>query len=442
MLIDGTAAGGRNTYWQGRARLDRYPEDALAPLIAGAVLLGMTVRDRRGVAAGSSYFFMGALTGLAAFYKATAVLIALVLAGFIVFEGLAKADFLRGVDLKRRASCLISIGCRVLLLASGFVLAQLPFVYYFWIHDALSDLYQALFVHVALYARLSRGLLIETLFSGHYSILRENLVLWLFAATSALHMLFRDRSRNNVLIVVWAVASLLMVWGQGKFFGYHFILLVPPFSVLAGYGMLKFLGPVESAWKFLGQNVGDIRRNFMLATLALSAVGFGILNYDYYRRHVVYFMGNMSQAEYYRVFNEFPTHPYSFRSDYEIVNDLRGRLREGDRLGVIFSAGDTVIHFLLGVEDVTRFLQSWYLFPSDELLSNSETTRKLRREFVEQVVRAAPRFLLCVHIPLDELVSQPTHRDDPSVVELWRFVQDNYVMRREFPDNRFLFERG
>jgi hypothetical protein len=424
------------TYWYLSQR-----EVFMAPLMAGAVLLAMSVRDKRGMAAGLSYFCMGVLTGLAAFYKLTAVLMALALAGFLAFGDLARADFFRGPGLRRRAVCLRAVGCRLFMLLAGFVLIQLPFAYYFWSHDALRDVYQALFVHVALYAGLSRGLLIETLFSGHYSMLRENLVLWLFAATSALHMLVRDGSRNSQLIVVWAVSSLLMVWGQGKFFGYHFILLIPPFSVLAGYGIPRFLGPVESVWAFLRQNVNDIQRNFMLVTLGLSVVGFGMLNYDYYRRHVVYFLGKMPRQEYYRVFNEFPTHPYSFRTDYEIANAVQDRLREGDRFGVIFSAGDTVIHFLLGMEDVTRFLQSWYLFPSDELLANHAITRDLRREFVEEVVRVAPRFLLCVHIPLEELVSLPTLKADPSVQKLWTFVQENYEIRREFPDNRFLFER-
>lgn len=411
------------TYWYLSQR-----EVFMAPLMMGAVfLIILGEKKNRGLL----YFLSGLAVGLAAFYKQTAVLFLFFVLGFLVSEGWTW----------RRPFAFKKILGRILWLVFGFILIQLPFLFYFWVHDALQDVSQALFVHLPLYARLSRGLRIETLFSGHYSVLSENLVLWLFAAISCLYIFFKDRKRNNIFIALWGIFSLIMVWIQGKFFGYHFLILVPPFSVLTGYGLPKLFAKGTGIKGFLNSNLRDIRKAFMLTTIGAALIGFGISNYDYYQRHARYWLGKISKQEYYQVFNEFPTHPYSFRSDYQIIQYLKENREPEDKLGVIFSAGDTIIHFLTGMESATRFIQSWYLFPADEKLSKNEITIALRKEFVDQLIHTSPRFILCVHIPLEDLLEIPVLKEDPSVKRLGEFVRRNYRLKKNFPDNRFLFKK-
>lgn len=410
------------TYWYISQR-----EVFMAPLITGAILLNVIdVRSDRIL----KHLISGVLIGLSASYKITAILLVFLLTAFIIYEESTKDS---SYNVKE-------VGVKILLFLSGFLVIQLPFIYYFWVNDALRDIYQELVVHLSVYAKLSRGLRIETVLSGHYSVLVEDLALWLFAFISALYILFKDRSNKNILIVSWALCSLLMVWGQGKFFGYHFIILVPPFAVLAGYGLPRVLTGGSGLKGFIGNTLGDIRKNFMLTMAVVSLIGFGIANYDYYRWHGMYLFGKISREEYYSVFNEFPTHPYSFRSDYQIVKYLRDNYKSGEKLGIIFSAGDTIIPFLTGLLPATRFTQSWYLFSSDEGLCNQEITVNLRKEFVDQLISSAPKFILCVHIPLEELVEISCLKEDPSVRRLSEFVHNNYLLEK-FPDNRFLFKK-
>ncbi len=411
------------TYWYLSQR-----EVFMAPLLLGAIFLIILGERKKKILL---YFLSGMLIGLAAFYKQTSLLMLFFVAGFVISEDWTKK---RPFNLKR-------VTGRLFWLVFGFILIQLPFLYYFWIHGALKDVYQALFVHLPLYARLSRGLRIETLFSGHYSVLSENLILWLFAAVSCLYIFFKDRTRNNVFVALWSIFSLIMVWAQGKFFGYHFLILVPPFAVLTGYGLPRFVAKGSGIKGFLFNNLRDIQKAFMLTTIGVTIVGFGVSNYDYYQRHGRYFLGKISKEEYYQTFSEFPTHPYSFRSDFQVVQYLREYQKSEDRLGVIFSAGDTIIHFLTGLEPATQFIQSWYLFPSDENLSQNKITIALRKDFVDQLIDASPRFILSVHIPLKELKEIPALREDPSVKRLDEFIQKNYRLERNFPDNRFLFEK-
>jgi hypothetical protein len=408
------------TYWYLSQR-----EVFMAPLILGAIFLTVLgeKKDRTLI-----YFLNGLLIGLAAFYKLTAVLILVLI---ILFTG--SEDLARKRPFRWR-----KVLARTLLLVGGFILVQIPFLYYFWVHDALKDVHEALFTHLSLYLKLSRGRRIETFFSGHFSILKENLVLWLLAGVSCLYIFFRDRTRNSILVASWGIASLLMVWGQGKFFGYHFLLIVPPFSALAGYGLTRFFKQGHGFRSFLNDGLADIRKTFVLATIGLSIVGFGISNYDYYRRHVDYVLGKLSKIEYYDVFNEFPTHPYSFRSDYQVTEYLKANAAGGDRLGLIFSAGDTVIHFLTGLAPVSRFIQSWYLFPSDKTLASHPVTLGLRKELIDQMIEVSPRFILVVHIPWEKLRRLPGLRDDPEVLRFDAYIQQNYTLK-EFPDNRFLY---
>ena len=410
------------TYWYLSQR-----EIFMAPLIMGAVFL-ILVGERK--SRNVLYFLSGTLLGLAAFYKLTAVLMLFLVIGFIVSEA----------AIRKRGINLIKVIWRVVFVVFGFIIIQLPFIFYFWAHDALRDVYQALFVHVPVYAKLSRGLRVEAFFSGHYSVLSENLILWLFASLSCLYIFSKARTRNNILIALWAILSLMMVWVQGKFFGYHFVILVPPFSMLMGYGFFKFFKEGQGVKGFILNNIKDMRRAFMLAALLLSVVGFGIANYNYYKWHMQHVLKKISKSEYYSVFSEFPTHPYSFRSDFQIVQYLNNRREPGDKLGVIFSAGDTVIHFLTGMEPATRFIQSWYLFSSVDLLAKNAITLNLRREFIDQLIDVEPRFILCVHIPFDELVKLPGLRSDPNMERLESYIKTHYRLR-SFPDNRFLFER-
>jgi hypothetical protein len=409
------------TYWYLSQR-----EVFMAPLMLGAVYLMIAGYKKDSMVL---HMISGVLIGLAAFFKVTAVTMLLLFIIFIIGEEFTSGSF----RFK-------TVAGKILFIFFGFTAVNLPFIYYFRIQGALRYVYEALFVHLSTYAKLSRGLRIEALFSGHFSVLSENLMLWLFAAISCLYIVFKDRNRNNVLIVLWSIASLVMVWGQGKFFGYHFIILVPPFAVLTGYGMLKFLDSGPGLKGFLTGNLGDMRKTFMLVTVILSILGFIISNNEYYMRHIRYFSGEMTKEEYYKVFDEFPTHPYSFSSDYRIVEYLKDNSGAGDRLEVVFCAGDTVIHFLTGLEPATRFIQSWYLFSSNEVLSKDTTTLNLRRELIDKIINTSPRFILVVHIPLEELVNQPYVKDDPNVKRLNEFIRANYRLT-SFPSNRFLFER-
>jgi len=62
-----------------------------------------------------------------------------------------------------------------------------------------------------------------------------------------LHLLFilflMKRIRENVLVVVWALASVMYVISHREFFGTNFLMVLPPFSLWPVYGIARAMGP-------------------------------------------------------------------------------------------------------------------------------------------------------------------------------------------------------
>jgi 4-amino-4-deoxy-L-arabinose transferase-like glycosyltransferase len=413
--------GAWGTYWQLAQR-----EVFMTPLIAAGVYLSLLANRRNGW---RSYVWVGVLIGIAIILKITAIAMLGLLIMYVVVDGLiGHRDGGSGLILMRIAS-----------LIAGAVVVQLPFLYYFWSHDSLSTMYNAVFVHTSVYAKLSRGNILANAFQGNAYIFNENLPLWLFSLSSIIYMMMRERSRENYLVIVWTLGSLLMVWGQGKFFGYHYILLVAPFAVLSAFAVIRIL-KTRMTWTESLRAAGKSVVQIFIWVMLLSHIAvFAIKNYEYYKWNAMYLAGSISQDEYYEVFNEFPLHLYSFRADYEVAKYLKKHADRGDALRTINGGGDTIIHFLSGLELSTRFTSTWYLF--NKGLYDEPVTERLRKEFIDEIEKEKPKYILLVYFSLDEFFQDFKGDKYDDMMRLLNFVKNDYVIERSFKDRRTLYRR-
>ncbi len=413
--------GAWGTYWQLAQR-----EVFMTPLIAAGILLSLLAdRNRKW----HLYFWAGVSIGLAVVLKITAVIMLPILILYIVMS-----EFFSHDGGGFRSSLYKTAG-----LIFGALVIQLPFLYYFWIHDSLYIMYKAVFVHTSVYAKLSRGLMLVNAFEGNTYVMSENLVMWVFSLGAMLHLLAHERKRETFLVLAWTVGILIMIWGQGKFFGYHFLLILGPLSVLTGYGIKQFL-KMESSWK---DSIIAARNNMIAIVLwvflAGSLVVFLGSNYDYYRWNIQYLTGKITRDQYYEVFNEFPLHLYSFRSDYDVVNYLKMHAQPGDSLRTINCGGDTIIHYLSGLRSATRFTSTWYLF--NKGLYNNTLSDQLRDEFIEGISKEKPGYILLVYYNMEEFMREYNRDDYGDVARLMDYIKDNYVVEKAFRDRRTLYRR-
>ncbi len=413
--------GAWGTYWQLAQR-----ETFMTPLIAGGILLTLLAdRNRKWFL----YCFVGILIGMAAVFKATAALMLFITLAYIALntifgrdEGGFKLLFYKSFGM-----------------ISGFIVINLPFIYYFWSHDSLKTMYDAVFVHTSLYAKLSRGNKIADAFFGNTYVISENLFLWLMSGVSIIYLMTRERTKENYLIAAWTVATMMMIWGQGKFFGYHFLLIMGPFPVLTGFGVKQFLKTMPS-WK---QSFWDARKSMVLMFLWVLLAGnlavFAWNHYEYYRWHVAYITGKIPMDKYYEVFNEYPLHLYSFRADNEVASYLKEHAATGATLRDINGGGETVIQYLSGLKSPTRFTSTWYLFHKD--LYTNPLTGRLRNEFIEEVKKEKPDYILLVYFTMEEFRREYSGAEYRDVIDLLDYLQSNYSIEKTFRDGRTLYRR-
>jgi hypothetical protein len=239
------------------------------------------------------------------------------------------------------------------------------------------------------------------------------------------YLIKNDRRKERLLVVMWSLASWLFVVSHREFFGYHYLLLLPPFAILTGYGLAEALGPRLSIRQTL---TGEWGKAFIIFAL-LANIGFFVtLNYMHYTKSYYYLTKKISQEEYYAFFRAYPKHDYSFPADYQASQYL-ARHTEPDDTIYVLGGTDSVIFFLAQRKPSSRFIFSWFLFSYAH--SQVKQAEAYREELLADLQKKTPRYIVTIRA-LD------TFR---RFSRIYQFIQDNYVLDKIFPDDRFVFVR-
>ena len=185
-------------------------------------------------------FLTGLFSGLAIMFKQVAIVNLFVLILFVLFR-----------QNRWRNLVWLSVGTMVV---------PLIFLLYFFFQGALNDfIYGTILVNAkylqsvpgTLWGRLVYGWTITT------NIARlENGLIWVLALSGALFIVFWERRQQNLLLVLWSIASLIGVCGSGLFFGHYYIQLVPALCLLSGYALVRLKDKVSSyGWITMGLSV-------------------------------------------------------------------------------------------------------------------------------------------------------------------------------------------
>jgi 4-amino-4-deoxy-L-arabinose transferase-like glycosyltransferase len=223
------------------------------------------------VATGKSrhYLFMGIWTGLACTIKQVAAVNLFWVASYLILR-LWRA---------RKGAGVFKLLENGFWVATGVVVAWVPFIAYFYLNDAMSKFYfwmvSANFQYIG---DGYQGLSSLTLFlSRTKSILSENGLLWLLAligigvgrkefqwsvSTSHSNELRKD---YWILMATWPLCSFLGVALGGRFFPHYYIQMIPSLAVLGGVGFMCLVHTVRA------QGIALLRRPIGLATTLVLA---------------------------------------------------------------------------------------------------------------------------------------------------------------------------
>lgn len=401
----GTAFG---TFWYISQR-----ESFMVPLIVASFYLMYKMKDSQNV---MKLILAGILAGLAFVYKFPALIFFLCLVMYL------NAGFL----LNRNQKTIKQLACENLSLISGFILAIIPFVIFFASKGALKDMTDVIFKYVpSVYGQVEHDYLVMARIGFEHTVFlaKENFMIWLLCFASSVHILLNDRTKENVLIVFWAAASLLYVISHREFFGYHYLIIFPSFSILAGYGIKTTLGQDFSFRSVFSGQAGKAMIVFMLIA---NLFFFATINHMHYTKFFYYVTGRISQQQYYQFFNAYPDHDYSFPSDYEVAQYIKDHTDPDD---MIYSLGgiESVIYFLTDRASPSRFIFSWIIFQYAH--SKVDMAAEYRKEVLGDLKNKTPKYIIVVR-------SLETFKEYD---DIYSFINNNYELEREFPDDRFVF---
>lgn len=400
---------GFGTFWYIAQR-----ETFMLPLIVASFyfILG----PERGEKKSWRLILSGFLAGLTFVYKFPALLIFLCLLLYL------NGNFF----LTKGQKPVNSLLSKNLALISGFVLALIPFALFFSAKGAMHEMTDVIFKYVfSVYGQLEHNYLgiikmglIHTLF-----IAKENFILWIFFITSSLYIVTNDRTKEHLLVLLWGLSSVLFIISHREFFGYHYLLVLPPFSILTGYGIVKALGPHLNLRQIFAVEPG---KAFIIFALLANLVFFATLNYMHYTKFYYYVTGKITQENYYDFFNAYPKHDYSFPADYKVAQYIENHT---DRDDMIYALGgiESIIHFLTKRKSPSRFIFSWILFSHTH--GQVKQAEAYRKELLLDLKTKTPKYIITVR-PL-KTFSQFS--------DIYDFIKNNYVLEKIFPDDRFVY---
>ena len=309
---------------------------------------------------------------------------------------------------------------------SGFIIALLPFALVFAVRGAMDEMINVIFKYVfSVYGQVETNYLamIKMGFLNTLFIVKENFILWLFSLTSCLYIITADRLKKNALVVLWGLGSLLFVVSHREFFGYHYLVVLPPFAILSGYGMVKALGPKFHLRQIFTTELG---KAFILFALLANLVFFTTLNYMHYTKFYYYTAGKITQEEYYQFFNAYPKHDYSFPADYKVAQYIAQNTHRND---FIYSLGgiESVIYFLSERKSPSRFIFSWIIFSSTH--GKGVQAEIYRKELLSDLKTKIPKYIVTVR-------SLEAYKEFSNI---YLHIENNYTLEKTFPDDRFLY---
>lgn len=329
-----------------------------APLLAGDAA---AARPRVMAAA-------GLVVGLGVLAKPLYILLALIPLGALALAA--------ELPLRRRALLAFAF-------AAGAAVPVIAFAGWFAIRGGLGAMLETYIRFNAELAGAGQKPVLDVL-RGMYGrmVERPAVLLALPAAAAGVAVLARDARRTAVLLGGWLLLALLIVFIQGRLFGYHWHAVFAPLTVLTGVGLGRLWRPRGGAPAL------EIRVAVALLTVLLALLiarrpardSFGWLRY---------MTGHASWAEYLEEY-AYPGLGYSPYDDHAVAGWLEARTGPDDR---VLAWSDPAVNWLARRETPGRF---GFHIPVNSFDGTPLTARQLayRDELLTSLDSDPPAYIL------------------------------------------------
>ncbi|GIW08612.1 MAG: hypothetical protein KatS3mg060_3417 [Dehalococcoidia bacterium] len=384
-------------------------------LIAGISALGFAVLiagRRRGALAA---IVGGVLLGSLLWFKPTAAPLAL-LGGFVIIAR-APICWKTALDLAAYAAG----GAAAILVPSALLAAG----------GAFAEMWEAVVVFNQLHVQTGANLTLEATAWATADFFGRMGPLTPLAAAGFVGA--RRRPLLTLFLATWLLASLVGVWSQGKFFSYHWSVVLPPLAGLAGFGL-------EAIWDSIRRPGADawLRRGaaVFLAGIVLLPVWFdqqGKLGRD-----LPLLLGMTSDRDYFAAFghNLNDRDVYSFSAARETANYLAAHTGPNDT--VLVWGFQALVNWLADRPAPTRYIFS---YPLTIDRPESPLRREARETFLREFDAAKPAYVVLVAKDVNPIQPQDSVSLLDGFPALKARLANDYVKERDIAEFQVLRRR-
>ena len=376
-------------------------ETFIGPLVVLSLLAVAHERPRP-----LALFAAGLLLGLAGLFKVPALLLILPIG---LYLGLGKD--IRGL----------------FWLGGGVVVPPLLAAFYFCYQDVLSLLYEAVFSYSLLYRE---GAVPVEFWSVSVQVLRtfiaECTLFWALSVLGGAQLIFKGLGRESgnrrlvILILSWWVCAYAVVWGQGQFAVYHFLLLLAPSAVLCGFGLSRIgvgilkSGPGRWLWR-------SVLGGILLLVSLLDVPAYVRL----YSPNLSYLSGRIDEPT-------FLQHPWpgagAPQRDQEVGNYIAASSAPAETILVWGLA--PAVYFYAGRRPATRYIFHHLLLTDAPISLQLPGLEQRQREFIRQLERDPPAYILVGREDQNRFEPRESYEQMRRYPAFHHFVQQNYVPDR------------
>ncbi len=395
--------------WWGRGQAEVF---MVLPIMG--MVLCLHEGGRRGSPFGS-YLAAGALAGCALLLKQTCLPL-IILA--VVYTGLAKRGSPLGLALRTGAS-LRGVSSFVI----GLILPLGVVAFCFWMRGGLGELFQAVVVfnlqeHVGrpfdlafLVRLIKRAGVIGTGFKALW-------VVMLVLSACGLVLRMASLRKEGTLFLMWTVGSFLSVCIGWWLFPYHFILLVPPLSLLAAYGVLGIFRWMASQGSVFNRVTG---RLVVVAFCGWMAVQLMTFYYTDYLGSGLITAWPWEERWTRKVYDRYEIVGFSFSENQKLSSYLAENSEPDDT--VFIWGWDPLVYFLAERRCASRFI---FIYPL--LACESSTRDPLCSFFLRSLEGDPPGYFVVARSDMNAINHATSEEAFIGFEELKDFVEGRYVM--------------
>ena len=332
----------------------------LLPAVAGILLLYKTVNSNKYL----TIFLAGLLLGLAFMMKQHGAAFIVFAGSYIFFRELRRRPF--NWKLFTGRTILFSTGVFLPFILTCFILWRLGVFerFWFWTFDYARQYVSMVPFYIGL----------EPLVENTIAIVTSAVCLWAMSGLGLIYLLCSSRfSGRRLFVLGFLVFSFLSVCPGFYFREHYFVLLLPAGALLSGVGIAAIYEISASArWSFVARFAPGI----------LSVVIFASAFCQQYDFFFIDSPTTVSRAAYGR--SPFP-------EALKIARFLKENSQKNDTVAVIGSEPEIV--FYSDRRSATGYIYTY------SLMEDQPYAEKMQEEMIQQIERAAPKFLVVVGTP-------------------------------------------